>query len=475
MADGMDPFDRWLETDVELLSPRPGSFDAIRRRARRRKATRAAGVAAGAVVAVAALVVVPRLALPSQAGPGGPSTALGGTSVSRTAGPKTGGTGQGERGPSTSATAHSPMPGQTGPGPALVAPGARRVPAPGFRPTSVTFVGPNIGAVLGQARCAGGPCTAVAGTASYGSSWFAVGGPDAGPPGSASGASQIRFLNEHDGWAYGPGLFATHDGGATWARVSVPAAGRVIDLATVGDRAFAVLATCSGSGPAYARHCTSFALITAAAGDAANRWRLVPGAAAPGRASPGALQLATAGGYLLAGGHLFTGPVTGGAWHQVAVSPAGGPPCLGAGTAGAPAAGWHGLLAPAPGELFLYCSGGPATGAAPAGLYGSSDGGTSWTFLAPAGAAGTPTSMAVTTPGSTLVLATTAGIYYSDTAHGTLAWQPASLPGPVPPGGFSFIGMTTSTQGVAVPTAAGQHEVMITTDGGMIWQARPIG
>ncbi|MHB1432390.1 MAG: beta propeller repeat protein, partial [Streptosporangiaceae bacterium] len=138
-------------------------------------------------------------------------------------------------------------------------------------------------------------------------------------------------------------------------------------------------------------------------------------------------------------------------------------------------AGWHGLLAPAPAELFLYCSGGPAAGRGPAGLYGSSDGGTAWTFLGPAGAAGAATSMAVTTPGGTLVLATTAGIYYSATAHGTLAWQPASLPGPVPPGGFSFIGMTTTTQGVAVPAGTGQHEVMITTDGGMSWQARPIG
>ena len=474
MTNGMDPFERWLDADVELLPPPPGSFDSIRRRARRRKAARAAGVAAGAVVAVAALVVLPRLALPGQGGSAGPSSALGGTSANRTAGPKTGSTGPGARGPSTSATAQSPTPGQVGPGPALVAPGPQQKPAPGFQPTSVTFVGPNIGAVIGQAHCAAGPCTAVAGTASYGSSWFAVGSPDAGPPGSASGASQIRFLNEHNGWAYGPGLFATHDGGATWAQVSVPAAGRVIDLATVGNRAFAVLATCSGSGTAYARHCTSFALITAAAADTANRWRLVPGAAALGSARPGALQLTAAAGYLLAGGHLFTGPVTGGAWHQVAVSPSGDPPCLGAGTAGASAAGWHGLLAPAPGELFLYCSAGQVTGAGPAGLYGSSDGGTAWTFLGPAGAAGTPTSMAVTTPGGMLVLATTAGIYYSGTAHGTLAWQPASLPGPVPPGGFSFIGMTTSTQGVAVPAATGQHEVMITTDGGMSWQARPI-
>jgi hypothetical protein len=472
MTNGMDPFDRWLDADVELLSPPPGSFDAIRRRARRRKAVRAAGVAAGAAVAVSALVLVPRLALPGQGGPTGPPSALSGASANRVSGPKAGGTGPGARGPSASETAHSPMPGQAGPGPALAAPGPRRAPAPGFRPTSVTFVGQSVGAVIGQARCASGPCTAVAGTASYGSSWYAVGGPDAGPPGSTAGASQIRFLNERDGWAYGPGLFATHDGGATWAQVSVPAAGRVIDLATVGSRAFAVLATCSGSGTGYARRCTSFALITAAAADTANRWHLVPGAAARGPVRPGALQLTATAGYLLAGGRLFTGPVTGGAWHQVAVSPAGAPPCLGTGAA---SADWHGLLAPAPAELFLYCSSGTAARGGSAGLYGSSDGGAGWTFLGPAGAAGTPTSMAVTTPGGTLVLATTAGIYYSGPAHGTLAWQPASLPGPVPPGGFSFVGMTTSTQGVAVPAAVGQHEVMITTDGGMSWQARPVG
>ena len=45
--------------------------------------------------------------------------------------------------------------------------------------------------------------------------------PDPGSPEATDGVSSVRFANSHDGWVFGPELWATHDGGRTWHEVSV--------------------------------------------------------------------------------------------------------------------------------------------------------------------------------------------------------------------------------------------------------------
>jgi photosystem II stability/assembly factor-like uncharacterized protein len=45
---------------------------------------------------------------------------------------------------------------------------------------------------------------------------------------SPPAAANIRFANPEDGWAFGPGLYATHDGGQQWAAIPMP--GTVTDL-----------------------------------------------------------------------------------------------------------------------------------------------------------------------------------------------------------------------------------------------------
>jgi hypothetical protein len=45
----------------------------------------------------------------------------------------------------------------------------------------------------------------------------------------------------------------------------------------------------------------------------------------------------------------------------------------------------------------------------------------------------------------------------------------------VPPGGFAYAGMTTDTQGVAVPAGPAQHGVWLTYDGGRTWQPSAAG
>jgi len=434
MTDRRDPIESWLSADVELLPPPPGAFERVHRRARHRKAMKALTGAAAAAVVIAGGVVIPQVAGGFRTNNAPPAK------IRMTAKP----------------TPPGPAPTVAVPGPAFGTAGQGPAPASGFQPTSVTFVGSTLGAVLGvAASCGTGPCTAMAGTHDYGTTWTEIGAPPAGPANGKGGVSQVRFLNAKNGWAYGPALYATHDGGSSWRAISTRR-GRVIDLSTVSRRAFAVVGYgCTGAGSQYATGCTRFRLFSAAA--SANEWDAVTAASGNGQAVPGGLQLTGTHGYLLAGGRLYTGPVGKGAWHQVRASSM--PGCI------RPGAGGPQLIAPAPAaeEVFLVCDD-PATSELV--LYQSPASGSAWQRRGVVQAAGTARSLAVTPSGS-LMLATTTGIYRS--AHGR-TWNPVFTKAI---GGFSFVGMTTDNNGVAI-AASLSRDVFITMNGGRTWQARPI-
>jgi photosystem II stability/assembly factor-like uncharacterized protein len=436
MTDRRDPIEAWLSADVDLMSPPPGAFERVHRRARHRKAMKALTAAAGAAVVIAGGVVIPQVA---------------------------GVLGTNNHPVPLKVRTMTPAPRPTGPAPKVAIPGpplstapAGPPPAGGFEPTSVTFIGTNVGVVLGVAgSCATRSCTAMAATHDYGRTWSEMAAPPAGPADGKKGVSQVRFLGYKNGWAYGPALYATHNGGKSW-RAIFTHGGRVIDLSTVGHRAFAVVGFgCTGAGARYATGCTRFTLFSAAA--ASNEWDAVTKASGTGGAIAGALQLTGKHGYLLAGGRLYAGPVRKGAWHRV--SPARVPGCIRPGASGPQ------LIAPAPAasELFLVCLNSATSMLT---LYQSPSTGSSWQRRGVVQAAGIAQSLAVTPSGS-LVLATTTGIYRS--ADGR-TWNPVFTR---PAGGFSFIGMTTDTQGVAV-AASLRRDVYITMDGGRTWQARPI-
>jgi photosystem II stability/assembly factor-like uncharacterized protein len=443
-----DPIDAWLGADVEPLPPPPGAFERVHRRARRRKTVRAISAASGAAVIVAAAATLPQLAHGLLGGPSG------GPAQVRTGSPGT-----------TSAagsTTASPQPSGRQParGPALLTAGTGPEPAAGFRPVSVTFVSPKLGAVLGQAgSCGTRPCMVMAGTPDYGTSWSKIGAPLAGPADGAAGVSQIRFLDASNGWAYGPALYATHDGGASWHRVAT--SGRVIDLSAVAHRVFAVIASsCTGPGSNFAAGCSQYALYSAAS--SSDRWQAIHGATARGHAVPGSLQLSQDHGYLIVDGRLYAGPLSGAAWHRVAVNKSAAPSCL---TRPAGHGPW--LVAPTTSTLFLACAGAPATGNQKLGLYVSLDGGHTWR------ASGATPAAAVSltaSPTGTLVLATRTGIYFSPDAR---TWRPAKLTRGIPRGGFAFVGMTTDSNGVAVPANLGRA-LYVTTNGGRTWRPSPI-
>jgi hypothetical protein len=471
VTDSGDRIDAWLHAEVEQLPPPPGAFERIRRRARRRKVTRAAASAAAVAVVIAAAVSLPRL-LPDLL-PHASNAAE--TSPSTTFNPVPGGR--------RSGTQTAPSPDSTAASQLSAAGSDAPVPAD-FRPTSVTFVGPLVGAVIGQAGTPGkcGPpvatdCTSLAGTSDYGKSWYGVPAPVTGAPRGPSGVSQLRFLNLKDGWAFGPQLWVTHDGGSRWRR-ELTGGMRVTSLETAGKRAFAVFATCTGTGTSYAAKCSSFALYSSAADS--DSWQPMPGPAAslattsggPGSASlvlvSGPAADPEAGtGYLLApDGTLISGPLSGRKWTAQAATP-----CQ-PGTAQPDGSPTGALLAAGSGDLYLVCRAGGGT-AATADVYASADGGGSWKQEAAGLAAGGAVTSVAAAQGDLVVVATTTGIEYS--ADGGASWRVAGYSAAAAPaGGFSYVGMTSGSLGVAVPEDTGLQAIFITTDGGRTWRASPI-
>lgn len=490
MTEPREEIDAWLNQDVQLLAPRQGTFERVSRRARRRKASQALLAGAGAVAVLAGVAYAPQLV--SALRPGGSPAQR----------PVASGTVQSARPSLTPTPSASQRPGATAsksatempPGTALSTTASGGAVPASFRPTSITMIG-TVGAVIGQAgtpgHCATQYCTSLAGTSDYGSSWYGVSAPLTGAPQGGSGVSQLRFLNLTDGWAYGPQLWVTSNGGASWRQEQTSGL-RVTDLETAQGRAFALMARCSGTGSDYAGDCTSFSLYSSAAGGTA--WQPVPGPArglsAPGGGpASGSLVIASATaadpegqtGYLLApSGQLLSGPLTGGPWKVIGRAPASCQPGAGR-LSGQPAsaqlasgsrnAGTLSQVA-AGSQLLLSCGGAAASGgrAQPATIY-TSAGGASWQKAGTTPASGTATSLAASS-GGLVVLATTAGIDYSSDDGRT--WQPASVSAAAPAGGFSYVGMTTPSRGVAVPADSSLSEVFITGDGGRTWSASPI-
>ncbi|HWG64997.1 MAG TPA: hypothetical protein VG253_25200 [Streptosporangiaceae bacterium] len=455
MADSRDDLDTWLSEGVQPLPPPPGTFELIRKRARRRKVTRALLAGAGAAAAIAFIATVPRLAIsglhtsPGHAASGLPAGHLQSAGAARARARQ-----HHTPGPATP----TPSPPPSGPPPA----------PPNFAAASVTFIGTQTGWVMGQAGVPGhcGPpsatiCTSIARTTDGGQTWSGVRAPVAGAPRGASGISQIRFLNTSDGWAFGPQLYATHNGGRKWARINTGGL-RVTALETSGARVFAIWARCSGGG-AFAAHCTDFTVYSAPAGG--NQWTPVAGAASSTQAGAlGSAQLVLTGtrAYLLApGGQLSSGAVDGSAWQPAGPGPSAAACDTGAAQPDGQPSGEL-LAVTGSGTLVLTC------GASSPALYTSGDGGASWQQAGKV--PGSAVAAVSGSPAGSIVVATRAGIEVS--ADGGAHWRAGKLP--LPPGGFSYVGMTTSQQGVAVPADPSVHAIWLTYDGGKIWQKSPI-
>jgi hypothetical protein len=122
----------------------------------------------------------------------------------------------------------------------------------GFTPASVTFVSLDLGSVLGSAPCGTTTCVAVLKTLNAGRTWASITPPSTPFADDAiddsSAVSRIRFADAEDGWAFEPGLWATHDGGAHWHQIFLPSKGSTGIIDDVEAARGTVHASLLGSG-----------------------------------------------------------------------------------------------------------------------------------------------------------------------------------------------------------------------------------
>lgn len=437
-----DPLDH-LRQPVEPLAPPRGTFDTVLARARRRRTVRTSVLAA-----LASLIVV---------GTGGLVVASGHPLTSgRLEGPPAGGQSAAPP-PSPSRAVSTPTPRSSrSTAPSAPAAALPHGPVPrGFLPYSVTSVGGGVSYLLGDAPCRVAPCTSVLRTTDGGKSWVGVPAPKAPLPAwqvfgnPTNTVRDLRFASVRDGWAYGGGLYSTHDAGGTWRRVD--AGGAVLDLATDGTTTYAVVATCNAQGSS----CQNARLRSSPA--SADRWQDLPGIAG---GTNGQLSLSGRSGVLLLGGtapaRLWT--LAGTRWR-----PASLPTCpngLSAVSTSASSA-----------RLFALCGEG-AAGSLYLTTYSSDDAGGSWQ-----GQSGSPLrlssgQLSVAAPSATVIVAGS----LSPDRPGRLAvgvdtgriWTDTNVPSLL--GGWRYVGARTASSVVALPGKP-DGSIWSSGDGGATWTA----
>jgi photosystem II stability/assembly factor-like uncharacterized protein len=116
----------------------------------------------------------------------------------------------------------------------------------------MSWTSPKRGWVLGTELCgakyANCPGSQVIGTINGGRSWHLIGKLTASIPKigqGGTGITEIRFGTDKVGWAFGPDLYRTSDGGKTWKAVPVPGGGKqVLDLAVTPTSVYLVASPC---------------------------------------------------------------------------------------------------------------------------------------------------------------------------------------------------------------------------------------
>lgn len=159
---------------------------------------------------------------------------------------------------------------------------APALPWDGAAPIAVTAIGLADYYVLGEVGpCSTNRCLRLARTRDGGATFEALVPPPAfrvDSPGPQSGsAGAVRFGSANDGWAFGGGLWATHDGARSWTHVPLPGPAGQVEAAA--GRAYALVLD-DGADRAT--------LWTSATTD--DRWTRLPGPGGLSRAARLALQ-----------------------------------------------------------------------------------------------------------------------------------------------------------------------------------------
>jgi hypothetical protein len=251
----------------------------------------------------------------------------------------------------------------------------------------------------------------------------------------------FRFADALDGWAFGPQLWATHDGGADWHRVRI---GMVEALAASAGHAVAVVR--SGSG---------VRILRAAAGS--DRWSAV--ASFPGSGPVGEPWLALSGGsaWLTGQSGLY---VSADGVHWTTAS----------GSCGNEAgAGGGSVWLTSATDGIVACAQEAGGGSQAKAVYGSSTAGRSFTLLGPAPRGGDLDAASANRRETVIVAAAsgTSELYGSFDGGRTYSSVLELYDGGA---GWRDLGFTTDEQGVVVESFGTPGRLFMTRDGGHRWR-----
>lgn len=309
-----------------------------------------------------------------------------------------------------------------------------------FYPQSFTAISELTWWLLGSVPCPSGQsgtCLGILETTDGGRTFTAV----QTPPAPSSSYSQLRFADARNGFAYGPSLYATHDGGTSWNRVEV--GGTVTDLAASGGEVYAVVV--AGNASRLMRSPVS-----------QDQWTTVTpaGDVSGGLWVQGSNVIVQSGAGTGFGGSVLVSH-NGGAGFATYPAPSPGLPCR-----------FEGQATP---YLWAHC----ATGM-DSSVWRSTDGGAT---LSPAIGPGARLSL----PNSAAfgaASATTAVIGYSQlyrTADAGATWTPV---GPSGIAQWAYLGFSDTTHGVALgyvgQIAPGNERLYYTTDAGQSYHLVPL-
>lgn len=344
------------------------------------------------------------------------------------------------------------------------APAVRPAAGPALSPISASFISASTGWLLAVPPCAAHGCRSLRmrETTDGGRHWLAVAAPparvsswpsvlfgDSPPEGPAGSVNSVLFASTSDGWAYGPGLWATHDGGGRWHRVGTGGM-PVTGMAAGNGRVIAVFSRCPAGQP-----CRPQVYSSPAGADA---WEPVAGTAGAGAdtviAGPTGYVTASLGG---ARPVLLAGPADGAAPRQARLIP-----CrlreLG---------GYVLPLAAAGSVLVLGCGGQPAVGNQVKRLYLSEDGGGTWRRLARLPFLGYLGAVSVTAAGTIFASGGRSDVYIS--RDGGRTWHTSPGLRRADSGDGLAAAMITSSEGFVLQASIYYKQIWFTYDAGRHW------
>ena len=315
-------------------------------------------------------------------------------------------------------------------------------------PQSFTAISELTWWLLGEAPCSlvgqQPPCGAILRTTDGGRTFSALEAPRASLANdlSQSGYSQIRFADLTNGFAYGPDLYATHDGGTTWQPVDL--GGDVSDLAISDGEVYAIVSPPPGSAGRLMRSPVGqdqWTPVTAAGRVSGGLWVLGQEVLAQSASGPGY-------------GPDLVVSTDGGASFASVPAPSPGLPCA--------------LEAQSPPIIWAQCATGTESG-----VWRSTDYGKNFVTAHGSGLPPLPNSAVFAAASDSTAVVGYQQLYRTSDAGAT--WMPT---GPSGISRWTYIGFTDSTHGVALgyvgSVSQANQRLYYTTDGGQSYHLVPV-